>query len=629
MTRAQDQSVVLADAKSAPLVELADAWFKVVKYGELRELGKEKDLATEEIPENTIHYQRFELPVDPVGDDQDDSDRPVLPLFALRFPKPFAKAFRLDAPYGADILFVSQDDLDLFKAARSARNCVIKGNAGVGKSWFHVRYILFCTRPLFYKELSGEETFPPGHVLQSEEVRTFPPKAIFRMYGPSDALKEPSNLVFDIEEGRAFPVSEYTRAATATGVLLYEPGLTQDAPKFPWQFYDAVKIMTVSPLLQRYEEWRKQVSADVFICPCPFRSVLSEMARVVRPMISDDLLLNKEYAPEVVEQRIRQQGPFIRYVLAKGVDRIKKVSNLIREDVRNLDISTFADVRRTIERGKDGTTSRMHVSHRILKYQLPRNERGRVPSFYDDDATLVESTEAIPKLLKDRFLQESKEDLRDECIELSNKIDRVGENTAEGKAAGAVLALKYEALIQQLLQQGEDLPSYFFWPGEANPEQARDERPLRVKDQRFRTSFPVVTETVTFAEMEEGVLYAPSDPKYPFVDFMWRDGNKLICIQVTKGTGHAKKISTFKVKFLKDKLNIDLDKADVEINIFYAVRPGIFAKYKQTGVQSSFVFLNLKEEGNELLDTIRAKGNVEFGFARPRREFWSVAGITL
>ena len=344
---------------------------------------------------STILWQRLPF-------EEADADSPQGPMFVLRFPCSIALPGLITADDTADLLFIRQDDLDLFKVTRRTRNVVLTGNPGVGKSWFHARFIVFCARPDIYMALSGDAEFP-----RDFRGRRDPPKYIFRM-----VVTENKGCVFDLVNKRLLPPSKSSLANKPHSTLLYEPGsITDPAPLDT--LLAAQCIMTVSPDLNRYKNFLSQrhvLQAVVMYTPCHFAAELLAMGRVLSPRFVNSS--ENPFTEGQILSRLDQYGPFVRYVVAPFNDQADRRQ---KKALGGLDVRTIVSAKRTIERNAgDGA---VYVSFWLLKYTLPRDAAGRVLNF--TNAALEPSTPAVLARLNQRLPELRRSELLEQFAQLA------------------------------------------------------------------------------------------------------------------------------------------------------------------------------------------------------------------
>jgi hypothetical protein len=72
-------------------------------------------------------------------------------LDVVRLPIPIPQELAATAP---DFLFISPDDIALFRSITNNQRSVLIGNPGISKSWFQWKFIIFCFRQDLFELLS-------------------------------------------------------------------------------------------------------------------------------------------------------------------------------------------------------------------------------------------------------------------------------------------------------------------------------------------------------------------------------------------------------------------------------------------------------------------------------------------
>ena len=373
-------------------------WFTSIKPSKIVWVSPDKDITNHSMTANQILVQTLNF-------DEPDPDDPPGPMYVVRFPVPCPLESLAEGGAYADLLFIRQDDIDLFKVVRGEKNVVLTGNPGVGKSWFQIRFILFCARPDLYKALSGEAELPKDFLGSRD-----PPKYIFRM------LKwEDRGCVFDLVNMSVLPASESSLANANHSAVLYEPGFSTTSA--PLEGFDsAQRIMTVSPDKNRYELFLKQTKeCSILIMPCHFEAEIRAIARVHRARFTTrfrkvsveeearDASAGEEpetpFDDEAINERLLTIGPFLRCVLDSKSKNANKVKS---SELGILDLPKLLGRKVTIERNGN-TFPPNYVSSRLLRYVPPRDEFSRVTTFERSRATLDAATASILDLLYEKL----------------------------------------------------------------------------------------------------------------------------------------------------------------------------------------------------------------------------------
>ena len=117
--------------------------------------------------------------------------------------------------------------------------------------------------------------------------------------------------------------------------------------------------------------------------------------------------------------------------------------------------------------------------------------------------------------------------------------------------------------------------------------------------------------------MTAGVLYYPSDKRFPLVDMYYKDKNEnLICIQATLAKKHAKLVSTYKEFYAAVVISPEISK----VNLFYLILPRNIDEYTQkSNMESRFwtdkrVNIDVKWKGSVIFHALLPPDTFESKF---------------
>lgn len=68
----------------------------------------------------------------------------------------------IESNWAGDLVFVWHDDLALFKVVRRCDRAILRGKPGIYKSWFQLRFMLFCLRQDLHMHFLVRMSFPQG-----------------------------------------------------------------------------------------------------------------------------------------------------------------------------------------------------------------------------------------------------------------------------------------------------------------------------------------------------------------------------------------------------------------------------------------------------------------------------------
>ena len=137
------------------------AWIRAIQKARIVQLGPEDPwmddqdiIQVRRMREQDLESQTNLLESDDESDEefQDEYFEDFLDVIKLPLPLPKLTEKHFPAP---QFLFFSPDDYALFKCFGQQNWCLLTGNEGVSKSWFHWKFILLCYRQdLFHKFFS-------------------------------------------------------------------------------------------------------------------------------------------------------------------------------------------------------------------------------------------------------------------------------------------------------------------------------------------------------------------------------------------------------------------------------------------------------------------------------------------
>ncbi|MEL7342939.1 MAG: hypothetical protein AAGM67_20820, partial [Bacteroidota bacterium] len=163
---------------------------------------------------------------------------------------------------------------------------------------------------------------------------------------------------------------------------------------------------------------------------------------------------------------------------------------------------------------------------------------------------------------------------RIENLKIEDLIEIVAEyfKLKTSKKQSSEIGYAYQNLVEKLFHKKMKFRVFHFWPGEATTEVVG-----RIWcNLEYPMLKSVVPEHKKFSEMTESVLYCPKDPRFPFVDIMWRSGKDLFAVQISISYSHAKEVETFAEKWLQEKMDLSLEElksSGGKVHLFYALPP--------------------------------------------------------
>jgi len=458
----------------------------------------------------------------------------------------------------------------------------------VSKSWFQLRFLLFCLNPHIYYELSGETEFPRNWDGENE-----PPKKILLMTGGQDEYD--LITVKDASVDVVHKTHVKTRRFNKRNITaLFEPGEIFETPNLRGFSHF---VITASPDKRRYKEYLKKGALQYVYPSWTFGELL--FARdIVEPLVSR--AVKSLYTEASTVQRIKEFGPFIRYLIVPHPHKVISIRDDQEKSLEGLSLDVLSKVGRTIERGESKS---IEVSHRILRYEVNRRKTEEdEDGVHEFDMYLKANTDLVPgsHFMAQKVLDRIRDLEEEKMLQILRPYFNFKTKSIQG-----ITREVYQQLFAVWLQQSETtFMTWNFQPGVLN------------QNTWNLVETPEMTEKegghVPWRDMIDRVLYNPVDITYPFVDMFWKEGRVLHGVQVTTSDKHAKSFDTFEVKWLQEKLeaklpaSLDIDNADLDrdsnvierVVIYYAYPPHVAHLMQQKGsVEASKVWDNLRKEG--------------------------------
>jgi len=337
------------------------AWIRAIQKARIVQLGPEDPwmddqdiIQVRRMREQDLESQTNLLESDDESDEefQDEYFEDFLDVIKLPLPLPKLTEKHFPAP---QFLFFSPDDYALFKCFGQQNWCLLTGNEGVSKSWFHWKFILLCYRQdLFHKcfsplisrveeedeeSLSGlktedqkyteqaqaeqkgiKEAEPSirklktekeqvGQSVQSElkQCKLFIPNLIVRTLAGKRSLLFFMDQTSDVLYIEQSP-NQLHLYTDENSTILWEHA-SGTVPSYYYELH-ARLIATVAPYEDLFHPFKAQ--AKKFYMPCPSELQLQLMGQIFRKFA-----LSWQNFPTNAEihEHVRKFGPFVHMVL--------------------------------------------------------------------------------------------------------------------------------------------------------------------------------------------------------------------------------------------------------------------------------------------------------------------------
>jgi hypothetical protein len=346
---------------------------------------------------------------------------------------------------------------------------------------------------------------------------------------------------------------------TAKMTILWEPSAKKTEVEYLGIM--AQIIATLSPDIARYKEFAKNGAKPLYL-PCPSDVQLRLMGKIIRDANIGNV------SDETIQKRIQMYGPFTRLILSPDesillnykYNRNNEMGALGKYNLGKL-LANIVDISR-----EDGT----QFSHRIVRYMVNRNNDkmdfyGYWQHFFVSTCDVVACE--IRKKIKDFDLETIMEHLV---------------NIDSGSLAIEEFNPTYLQKIAVLHSTNKD---GLQWKS----------RSLINATSKWKPKLLIFGKQENFAEyseMTEGILYYPSDLRFPLVDMYWLENNTLCAIQATRSESHPKTIQTYETFFKKLKVDIH----SIDFHLYYLILPRKEPNYSENKVypRSTF-YTNVKK----------------------------------
>ena len=424
-----------------------------------------------------------------------------------------------------DTLYARDFYPDLLRTVRSFHRSILLSNSGTGKSMFQFYYLARILNPAAFPN----ESLPPDFLGSIE-----PPKAVIRQIGQSKMT------VFFPQEQVAHKVpcsaDVFDCFDPKTTICLYEPGRSSEEPF--WDTTTLPILATVSPMLSRYKEFKKNGGKTVYM-PLFTRSELLDIGCDMREMPGG---LPTRVTDIGISDRFKEFGGIIRHVLSDDADDIEEARKQRVQAINKLDCSKLLSA-------ENSTLEDPDVSHLIFSYDVNKiNDR----KFRNMRIKFV--SEGVRLSVVDAL---DKADLN-ELIGILETVDRVKESYLKGSAP---------KIFEKVVRMHLTSPTGVKWRTYKNK--------VRGAEFNIKLKQDCLLVQVNFFALEENQLVHPTQSNFPHGDMYFKiiDGY-LIIIQNGYGKSKSAMIRTIKyTAFIAFLAQLGLPPDFNKIKYYYCPHP--------------------------------------------------------
>jgi hypothetical protein len=398
--------------------------------------------------------------------------------------------------YARNVLYIRHHQETILEKIRSlAFSCLLLGNPGTAKSAFQYYYLLRMVNPFFMNRL-------PSNMLGQTEV-------------PDLVIRQNVNEVelYDIKNRKGYSMKDMdVRLLKALdpdkALYFYDPGKSLDEPELA-HFISIFATMSPNPI--RYHEFKKKHPIRLYY---PMWS-LEELKAVHRHMNTADGVIDppSDISDDDIAARFREFGGILRHVICS-----KRALIAAREDrtkhIQEVDFKLVL---------QDPNIERPSVSHYIMCYKV-KTQGADAYEAVDYDFLNGDIFEAVRN--------------RANAVDLRDMLATLIRYEETGALFAEYLAPTYfERFIADGILTGKKWVRYF-----GKDLEKPKKKSFMVKEKAVGMDLDVTVNTIIdglppcFSEMEEGVLYRSTNPKFKAFDMLCKTThNELLCIQTKSG----------------------------------------------------------------------------------------------
>lgn len=438
----------------------------------------------------------------------------------------------------------------LLQAIRESKRTVLIGNPGTSKSFFQYYYLARLMCPQLFDPL------PPDW--NGSSVR---PSVVIRQMGNEGmTIYDLNSKTADTIEGSRKKL--LTCFDPQSTLYLHEPDSSRDEPLF--RRHQVPLLSTVSPDRMRYKECVKGGAAMVFM-PTYTQEELVTIASFLQAQ--GETPKGVSYSKYSVKERFKRYGGIIRHVIPTGVDAVTLAARDQEAALAEADASALL---------RSGNIELPEISHFLVQYKVAQEGEDKFRSYSIDVANRY-----VRERLQEKFDARSLEERRLTLI----RNDDTGfmETECERLYEGALAdSLTVNGGVTWRRRRAD------FFPATSGRKRAV---PTAAGSdwEEFSLSLKRVERSAApnFADLEEGVIYQPTEKNYPAVDFIFKSGKGvLVGVQVTRmQTKAAKKVKAGAVLDLLARLGLTAADAS-KLELVLVPRPKMQATARLSLVDS-------------------------------------------
>lgn len=362
---------------------------------------------------------------------------------------------------------------ELLQRIRSYKDVVLLSNPGTGKSMFQFYYLARLFNPSAF----------PDPLPCDDRSNVEPPEVVIRQVGTEEMqvffVKARKVHVFDAVLKGLFRCFN-----PKTTLYFFEPADTKVEPL--WKYAKMNILATCSPDIIRYKEFCKGRAEKLYMPLFTLEELLTIGAHMCKQPGFPKELLSK-YSDDSIRKSYAEYGGVIRHVLPRSSTYADDIAFQKRKIITNIEWKHY--LANPIIEGPN-------CSHFVVKYIVDPPAFEKVSFDLVSDAIEAEARLHASKLRKD------------DMISMLKNLDR--------DVVEAAVRPIYEIIVSLFLVEGRKL---------LRLDNMKDaditNRVKEVYSPKLRPDIETID--VTFDQMKEGVLYKPADPRFPLVDFYYKE----------------------------------------------------------------------------------------------------------
>mmetsp|Transcript_18935 Transcript_18935/g.17180 ORF Transcript_18935/g.17180 Transcript_18935/m.17180 type:complete len:546 (+) Transcript_18935:59-1696(+) len=416
-----------------------------------------------------------------------------------------------DDSYCANTIFERSFYSDLLKCLNENNNRILIGNPGTSKSMFQYYYLVRLLNPDLFDPL-------PVNIFGSNSIPNVIIIQIGDMCMTINLIKEKESFII-----KGIDESVLKLFDERTAEYWYEPAGSKNEPLFLG--IKLPTLITVSPNIERYKEFSKNGGRRSYMPVYELDELLAIGQYIRKNSVNDNLndFQRKVLSDEDIIMRYEEFDGIIRHVFPYDIDQYDNSVTLKNQAVSSFDYRSFK------------TTMNIEnpfISDFLVKYAVNKSD------FITVDYQFVNYHTTRRMAIENESMK------IDEYVDLLTLID------IKPKHHFAPLYYSwYQRLISLLLTSIDVKWKMRLYTGDKIDLDSYKDISIPKKDLKLVIDIP------HFGNMESGCLYYPSADNFPFCDMIYKEGNKIVAIQVTGGLSKKNRNITGLNDFMK-KVNI-------------------------------------------------------------------------